>query len=91
MTHDQTFLGPSGLSVNLRVKLEELPNMTYSYILSRVIHYIVNLRLIHPDKKIFICKFDIDAAYRRCHLPGKTATKCLTIHNGILLMALRMT
>jgi hypothetical protein len=65
--------------------------MTYSYILSRVIHYIVNLRLIHPDKKIFICKFDIDAAYRRCHLPGKTATKCLTIHNGILLMALRMT
>jgi len=41
MTHDQSFPGPSNLSVNLRVKAEELPPIMYSYTLSRVLHYIV--------------------------------------------------
>jgi hypothetical protein len=43
MTHDQTFPGPSGLSVNLRVQKELLPPLLYSYALCRMIHYIVHL------------------------------------------------
>ncbi len=35
-----------------------------------------------------MCKFDLNAAYRRCHLSGHTASECLTIHDGTLLMAL---
>ncbi len=91
MTHDQTFPGPSLLSVNLRVIQDNLPMCMYSYVLMRTLHYIVHLRHRHPTTKIFISKYDIDAAYRRCHLSGKTAAECLTIHNNILLMALRMT
>jgi hypothetical protein len=45
ITHDQTFPGPSGLSVNLRVQKELLPLILYSFIISRLIHYIVSLQL----------------------------------------------
>jgi hypothetical protein len=62
----------------------------YSFVLLRTLHYIVSIRLCHPKTKIFISKFDLDTAYRRCHLSGSTAHECLSIHNNILLMALRM-
>jgi hypothetical protein len=91
MTHDQTFPGPSSLSVNLRVKQEELPPIRYSYVLLRSIHYILSLRHRHPTTKIFICKFDIDAAYRHCTFSSRTAFESLTIFAGLLLVALRMT
>jgi hypothetical protein len=91
MTHDQTFPGPSLLSVNLRVIQDDLPPCMNSFVLIRSLHYIVNLCYHHPKTKIYISKFDLDAAYHRCHLSGQTATECLTIYNNILLMALRMT
>jgi hypothetical protein len=91
MTHDQTFPGPSGLSVNLRVKKHLLPPILYSYALCRCIHYIISLHLRHPKTKIFICKVDIDAAFRRCTLAADTATESLTVFDDLLLMALRRT
>jgi hypothetical protein len=91
MTHDQSFPGPSGLSVNLRVDKQSLPPCMYSFVLSRILHYIVDLRRRHPSTRIYMCKFDLDSAYRRCHLSSLTSTECLTIHNNMLLMALRMT
>jgi hypothetical protein len=91
MMHDQTFPGPSGLSVNLRVKKDQLPPILYSYALCRMIHYIVHLRQRRPTPKIFICKVDIDAAFRHCTLAANTATESLTIFDDILLMATRMT
>jgi hypothetical protein len=91
MTHDQSFPGPSSLSVNLRVQQEKLPLIMYSFVLLRSIHYILDIRRCHPTKKIFICKFDIDAAYRHCSFSSKTAFKSLTIFSGLLLVALRMT
>lgn len=45
MTHDQSFPGPSGLSVNLRVQNDKLPPIMYSYVLIRSIHYICSLCL----------------------------------------------
>jgi hypothetical protein len=91
MTHDQSFPGPSGLSVNLQVEKEQLPNIMYSYVLLRLIHYICSLRQRHPNTKIYICKVDLDSAYRRCHLSTDTAQESLTVYDGILFMALRMT
>jgi hypothetical protein len=91
MTHDQSYPGPSGLSVNKRVEKELLPHCMYSFVLSRLLHYIVATRKRLPSTRIYICKSDIDAAYRRCHLSKDTAPECLTCHNGILLMALRLT
>ncbi len=91
MTHDQSFPGPSSLSVSLRVDKSLLPPCMYSFVLCRILHYIIDLRRRHPTRKIFLCKFDLDAAYRRCHLNSTTATECLTVYNNTLLMALRMT
>jgi len=64
MTHDQSFPGPSNMSVNLRVQQDQLPPIMYSFALLRSIHYILSIRQRHPTVKIYICKFDIDAAYR---------------------------
>ncbi len=51
MTYDQTFPGPSGLSVKHRVWRDLLPPILHSCVLSWCIHYIVNTRLCHPRKK----------------------------------------
>jgi hypothetical protein len=90
-THDQTFPGPSGKSINLRVIKEDLPPCMYSFVLSRILHYIVDLRYRHPQTKTFLCKFDIDSAYHRCHLSSSTASESMTIHGDLLLIALRLT
>jgi hypothetical protein len=90
MTHDQSFPGQSNLSVNLRVIQDKLPPIMYSFTLLRSIHYILDIRKRHPRTKIYICKFDIDAAYRRCSLSSMTAFESLTIFAGFLLVALRM-
>jgi len=89
MTHDQSFLGPSGTSVNDRTIQEDLPPLVYGFCLKRIIHYIINLRSRHPKKKI--SKFDFDAAYRRCHMSASSAQESLTIVKGYLIMALRLT
>jgi hypothetical protein len=91
LTHDQSFPGPSGLSVNLRVQKDVLPPIMYSYVLSRLIHYIVHKRRAHPTAKIYLCKVDLDSAYRRCSLSSSTAMESLTIYAGLLIVALRMT
>ena len=46
--------------------------------LSRVIHYILWLRLQYPDKRILISKADLDSAYRRAHVDERAAAKSLT-------------
>jgi hypothetical protein len=91
MTHDQSFPLPSNLSVNLRVQNNKLPPIMYNFVLLRSIHYILSLRHRHPSTKIFICKFDIDAAYRQCSFSSKTAFESLTIFAGLLFVALQMT
>jgi len=91
MTHDQSFPGPSGLSVNTRVLKEQLPPIICSYVLSRTIHYIVNLCRQHPKTKIFICKVNLDSAYRRCHLSVSTAQESITSFKDLIFIALRMT
>jgi hypothetical protein len=91
LTHDQSFPGPSGSSVNLRIDHSKLPPIMYGFCLRRIIHYILGLRQRHPETKIMINKFDYDAAYRCCHMASTSATESLTIHNKLLFMALRLT
>jgi hypothetical protein len=87
MTHDQSFPGPSGHSVNERVIKEALPNCMYS----RMLHYIISIRSRYHSGKIFISKFDLDSPYCRAHLSGSTALESLTIHEEALLIAHWMT
>jgi len=68
LTHNQSFNTKSGVSVNARVITESLDPLYYGGCLSRVIHYIVSLRIRHPNTKILGGKSDIKAAYRRITL-----------------------
>jgi len=91
MTHDQTFPGPSGLSVNRRTIKEELNPCMFGWVLQRIIMQITSLCLRHPTTPILIGKYDLKAAYRRAHLSPTTATECLTVIDDTLFIALRMT
>ncbi len=84
MTHDQSFPEPSGHSVNSRAIKESLPPCMYSFVLSRTIHYMVNLHRRHLSTRIFFCKFDLDAAYKRCHLSAATAADSTGTENFAL-------
>lgn len=53
MTHDQTFPGPSEMSVNLRVNQDHLPSCMYSFVLLKSLHYIISLQKRHPTTKNF--------------------------------------
>jgi len=63
----------------------------YSFVLSILIHYIINTRSLYPTLKIFLCKIDIDAAYRRCSMASTTSLESMTVFDGLLLVALRLT
>jgi hypothetical protein len=93
MTHDQSFPGPSGLLVNLRVKKEALPPIMYSSVLLRLKYYcaaydLIILTLISSFARL---TWMLHTAYRRGHLSSDTAKESLIIYDNILLMALRMT
>ena len=91
MTHDQSFPGPSKLSVNKRVQVEDLPECKFGVVLHRMLHQIVSIRKRHPNVRILMGKYNIKAAYCRAHLSSATAAESLTVFNKKLLMALQMT
>jgi hypothetical protein len=63
----------------------------YSFALLRIIHFIVNTRKRFPATRIYLCKVDLDAAYRRCNLSSSTSFESITLFKGLLLVALRLT
>lgn len=91
MTHDQTFPGPSGVSVNKRVITDDLPACMYGHTLLRVLHFIVHLRYRHPTKRILLGKFDLKAAFRRAHLSPATALESMATLEDLLFISLRLT
>jgi len=91
LTHDQSFEMVAGPSVNARVLTHELEPLYYGGCLSRVIHYMLSLRLRHPKVRILAGKCDIKAAYRRITLHGDTAAKCTIMYNGLGLVSSRLT
>ena len=74
VTHDLSFPGESSeLSINSRVAGEALEPCMFGHALLRVIHRIVHLRQLHPNRKIWIRKDDAKSAYRRIHLNANTS------------------
>jgi hypothetical protein len=73
LTHDQSFLGPSGQSTNLCVVKDDLPPCKYGHCLWRLINYIASIRLRRPSTPIYLSKYDFDSAFCRCHLSPQTA------------------
>ena len=76
VTHDLSFPGQaSNESVNSTVVDEVLEPCMFGHTMLRIIHRIVHLRKLHPQKIIWIRKEDIKSAYRRIHLSSETAVK----------------
>ena len=94
--HGQSFLqSHSQTSVNGRVHKPLLDECIYGHMLSRVVHYILSLRLRSPHTRILISKADLDSVYRRAHVDHKAAAKTITwfAHQDskLLLLFLRLT
>ena len=91
LTHDQSFDASICISVNGRVQKEKLNPLFYGGCLSRLIHYIVDVRLRHPDVPILGGKSDFKAAYRRVSLHGDIAEKCAIMYKDWALPSVRLT
>ena len=90
VTHDASFPSPSGNSVNNAVQEELLQTCIYGQCLRRILHSIHNMRVNHTDKKIYMSKYDMDAAYRRLHSIIIHALKCVTVVGKIAYIPLRL-
>jgi len=90
LTHDQSFEASRGISVNGRVIKERLAPLLYGGCLTRILHYIVDLRLRLPDTPILGAKSDFKSAYRRVSLHGNIAEKCAIMYDGFALPSTRL-
>ena len=95
ITHDLSFPGAISTELrNSRVNESELEPCMFGYVLLRMIHYILNLRRRHKDRKIFLRKEDFKSAFRRLHLDAVSALRSATIvpfdSTPYLLLSLRM-
>ena len=90
VTHDLSFLTPSGFSINDRTKLELLPECRYGFCFRRIIHQIHSLRLDFPTIQIFLLKLDLDAAYRRLHVWLRHAILAMTVVDGKAFLETRL-
>jgi len=91
VTHDATFATPSGDSVNNRTIDELLQPCIYGQSLRRILHSLLKMRETHPKKKIYMSKYDLDAAYRRLHVNPLQNLQCVTIiNNKIAYIPLRL-
>jgi hypothetical protein len=91
LTHDQAFKFGPETSLNNRMRMNEVNPVVFGWCLSRLLHYIVDLRRRHPHTKIFLMKTDWNRAFRRGHLsaPDAAASSCLATLQTFLL-SLRM-
>ena len=90
VTHDATFPTPSGDSVNNRTIEDLLQTCIYGQSLRRILHSLLKMRQTHPKKKIYMSKYDLDAAYRRLHVSPIQNLQCVTIINKIAYIPLRL-
>ena len=64
--HDLSYkFSPSNNSVNSRVDAPQLQDCMFGHWLLRLIHFIITLRLQHPNMPILLQKIDWKSAYRR--------------------------
>ena len=79
VTHDLSFNKKEGLSINQRVREEELPGVIFGHAMLRFLHLIYHLCWHHPTERILCNKVVIKKAYRRLHTSAATATKCIAV------------
>ena len=91
VTHDCSFPGPSGLSVNNRVQQESLQPCFYGFCLLSILNMISAMQSRCPTKRILIGKTYLDAAYRKIHAHTNTASTCIAIVDELAFLCLSLT
>jgi hypothetical protein len=92
LTQDLSFsLTEPDMSVNSRIDMDQYPEMFYGWCISRVVHFIVSLRLAHPNKRIFISKYDYSDAYRRMAHSATAAAQSIAVLLAVAYIAVRLT
>jgi hypothetical protein len=84
-------LSKENASVNSRVNMAAYNEMIYGWCLSRIIHYVIALRQAHPQKRIFVAKYDYSDAYRRMNHAASAAAQSIAVFGGVAYIALRLT
>ena len=79
VTHDCSFWGPSGLSVNNQVLRDTLHLCFYGFFPLRMLQMIAAMCIKWPSKCILIGETDLDAAYRHVHANAQIASICIAI------------
>jgi hypothetical protein len=92
LTQDLSFsLMEEEMSVNSRIDVQQHPEMFCGWCISRVIHFIVSLRLALPTKRTFILKHDHSDACQRMAHPAKAAAQSIAVLLAVACMAIRLT
>jgi len=91
LTHDLSFsCAIPNSSVNDRIDMSRYPELVYGWCMTRLIHFIVCLRLWAPEVKIYIMKFDYSDAYRRISYTGQAAAQSILVVEEVAYLALRL-
>jgi hypothetical protein len=94
LTQDLSFTcvkGNWGLSINSRIDMSAYPEMIYGWCLSRIIHYIIALRLAFPDTPVLIAKYDYSNAYRRVAHSATAVEQTISMCNNLAYVYNRLT
>ena len=90
VTHDCSFLPPSGHSINHDVDQDLLDDCNYGFCLRRVSHSIHSLWFRQSLLRILLTKIDFDVAYRRKHVTPEMAVTAITILDEIAYLLTRL-
>ena len=88
--YDCSFPSLSGTSLYAQHITEDLDECIYGQCIRRILYQLQQLRLEHPNKKMFVCKYDMDAAYRRLHMHPDDAFRAATIIDGLAYLLTRL-
>ncbi len=92
LTQDLSFpLTSPSASVNKRIDMGACAEMICGWCLSRLIHFIVALRLAHPLVRTFIMKCDCSDAHRRVAHSPSAAAQSIIIFARVAHLSLRLT
>jgi hypothetical protein len=90
-THDLSYsITLPDASINSRIDMSKYPDMVYGWCLQRTLHFLSALRAAHPNRKIFISKFDYSDAYKRMSQSPRAAAATSVRFGSIAYFCWRM-
>jgi hypothetical protein len=79
------------MSVNSRTDMDQCPEMFCGWCMFRAMHFIISLRLAHPDQRTFISKYDCSDAHRRMAHSARATAQSIAVPLAAACIALRLT